>query len=231
MSTILQEPAGAIGAALFGAARQGVLRIVYSHVEQRFYQRQLIRMLGLGSGAVQRELSNLTRAGIITRTVEGRQTYFQANHESPIFEELRALVRKTFGVAAVLRDALQPLAGNVRIAFIFGSVAAGREKAGSDIDLMVVGDHASLDEVVSALADSELTTGREINPSVYPTAEFCRKLAAGHHFLTSVMTGPKIFLIGSESELTGLAQIRMAPRASNQQGGNRRSAGRGRAGS
>src|SRR5262245_50509075 len=105
-----------IAAALFGAVRQGVLALLYGHPYQRFYQRQIVRELGLGSGAVQRELVRLTRSGILTRNVEGRQTYFQANGDSPIFDELRSLIRKTFGVSGVLQAALLPIAGRVRLA-------------------------------------------------------------------------------------------------------------------
>jgi len=171
-----------IGAALFGAARQAVLRILYGHADRRFYRRQLIRLLGVGNGAVQRELARLTQTGILTRTVEGRQTYFQANSQCPVFAEIRDLSRKTFGVADVLREALQPLTGSVRLAFVYGSVAAGTEKSDSDIDVMAVGDLLSLDEVVTALAPAQSSLGREVNPSVYETGEFCRRLAEGKHF-------------------------------------------------
>jgi predicted nucleotidyltransferase len=217
-----------IGGALFGTTRQAVLRMLFGHPERRFYQRQLIRMLSAGTGAVQRELATLVEAGIVTRTVEGRQTYFQANADSPVFAELRALIRKTFGVVEVLRDALQPLTGSIRLALIYGSVAAGSEKAGSDIDLLVVGDQISLSDVVSALSEAQQLTGREVNPSVYSSAEFRRKLTEGQHFLTSVVRGPKLFLIGSEGELTRLAQVRMAEGTSVEPRGNRRSVRRRR---
>ena len=222
------QPLDGIGGALFGTTRQAVLRALFGHAERRFYQRQLIRMLGAGTGAVQRELATLVEAGIVTRTVEGRQTYFQVNADSPVFAELRALIRKTFGVVEVLRNALQPLTSSIRLAFIYGSVAAGNEKAGSDIDLLVVGDQISLDDVVSALSEAQQLTGREVNPSVYPSAEFRRKLTEGQHFLTRVIRGPKLFLMGSESELTRLAQVRLAQGARAEPRGDRRSVHRRR---
>jgi predicted nucleotidyltransferase len=217
-----------IGGAIFGTTRQAVLRTLFGRPERRFYQRQLIRMLGAGTGAVQRELATLVEAGIVTRTVEGRQTYFQANPDSPVFAELRALIRKTFGVVEILRNALQPLTGSIRLAFIYGSVATGSEKAGSDIDLLVVGEMISLDDVVSALSEAQQLTGREVNPSVYLSAEFRRKLTEGQHFLVRVIRGPKLFLIGSEGELTRLAQVRMAEGTSVEPRGNRRSVRRRR---
>src|SRR6202163_1281694 len=114
-------------ARLFGATRQAVLSLFFSHPDQRYYQRQVIRTIGLGSGAVQRDLQHLTSAGVLTRTVEGRQTYYQANPKSPVFSELRSLIRKTFGVAEVLRISLEKLAPQITVAFVYGSVARGSE--------------------------------------------------------------------------------------------------------
>jgi predicted nucleotidyltransferase len=212
----------AVGPSLFGAARRAALRILFGQSERRFYFRQIVRAAGLGTGGVQRELAQLRVAGIVTRTTEGVQTYYQANRECPIFEELRGIVRKTFGVAEVLRAALEPYADGIDVAFIYGSVASGSETSASDIDVMVVGSRVSLDDAVAAFADAQRDLGREINPSVYSTAEFCRKLAAGQHFLTSVVGGAKVFLIGDDSELARLDGTRVAQAAQDKPGGNRR---------
>jgi hypothetical protein len=198
-----------------------VLALLFGHADKRFYQRQIIQMLGLGSGSVQRELAQMTRVGILTRTTEGRQTYFQANRECPIFDEIRGLVRKTFGIAAVLKDAFAPLASRIRIAFIYGSVAAGTETGASDVDLMVIGD-VSTAEIVSAIGGAQHKLGREVNPSIYPAPEFCRKLSEGRHFITSVVNGTKIFLIGDERQLKELAHVRVVEGAQDKPSGNRR---------
>jgi predicted nucleotidyltransferase len=223
MGSRTSAPIDPIGAALFGAIRQAVLRLFFGHTDRRFYQRQIIRMIGLGSGAVQRELEQLTRAGILTRTVEGRQTYYQANRQCPIFKELHSLVRKTFGIAQVLQGGLRSVSGKIQLAFIYGSTAVGRETTASDIDLMVVGESVSTHDVVEALAEAQRDLGREVNPSVYGTQEFYRKLAEGQHFLSSVAAGPKIFLIGDENELTRLAQARLAQGAQDEPARSRRS--------
>ena len=216
-----REP-DAVGAALFSATRQAVLRLLFGHAGERFYQRQIIRIVSLGSGAVQRDLQQLTAAGILVRTVEGRQTYYQANRACPVFDELHGLIRKTSGVAHVLKDGLAALAGKIQLAFIYGSLATGGETAASDVDVMVVGEGISLQDVVSAFTEAQRELRREVNPSVYRTEEFCRKLAGGHHFLSSVVAGPKIFLIGDEGELTRLAQVRMAQGAQDKPAGDRR---------
>jgi predicted nucleotidyltransferase len=226
MGIIVLEMGTTIGAALFSATRQAVLRLLIGHAGERFYQRQIIRIAGLGSGAVQRDLQQLTGAGILVRTVEGRQTYYQANRACPVFDELHGLIRKTFGAAQVLKDGLAALAGKIQFAFIYGSVASGGETAASDVDIMVVGERISLQDVVSALTEAQRELGREVNPSVYRTEEFCRKLAGGHQFISSVVAGPKIFLIGDEGELTRVAQIRMAQGAQDEPAGDRRPARR-----
>jgi predicted nucleotidyltransferase len=145
-----------------------------------------------------------------------------------VFAELRGLIRKTFGVAQVLREALKPLARQIRIAFVYGSIAEGSETANSDIDVMVIADIPSLGAVVSAFAEAQRELRREVNPSIYGVDEFCRKLAAGHHFLSSVIKAAKIFLIGDEGEFSALVQERMAQTAQVKLAGDRRSARRGR---
>jgi predicted nucleotidyltransferase len=212
-----------VGEILFGQTRQQILALLFGHPGERFYQRRIIKAAGLGSGTVQRDLERLSRSGVITRSVEGRQVYFQANRECPVFAELHGIVRKTFGVAQALKEALACIADRISVAFIFGSVAMGTETSMSDVDVFVVGDNLSLSDVVSAIAEAQRELGREINPSLYPTREFCRKLAEGQHFITNVVAGQKIFLIGDERELKRLAQIRVAQRAQNKPARNRRS--------
>jgi predicted nucleotidyltransferase len=190
---------------LFGKTRQALLALLYARADEEHLQESLIRLAGLGRGTVQRELEFLARAGVVRRTVRGRQVYFQANPESPIYAELRGLVMKTAGAGDALRAALAPLSGRIRVAFIYGSVAKGAERRGSDVDVMVIGD-VSFAEASEALARAQKAIGREINPSVYAPADFRAKLAAKHHYLRSVLNGEKIFLIGDGRELARLAK-------------------------
>ena len=194
-----------ISPSLFGKTRQALLALLYTRPDEEHLQESLIQLAGLGRGAVQRELEFLARAGVVRRVVRGRQVYFRANADSPIFAELRGLVVKTVGAADVLRGALAPLQGRIRVAFVYGSVAAGAERRGSDVDVMVIGE-ASFAEVSWALAGAQKTLGREVNPSVYAPADFRAKVAAKHHFLSSVLKGEKLFLIGDDRELARLAK-------------------------
>ena len=190
---------------LFGRTRQALLALLFSRADEEHLQESLIQLAGLGRGTVQRELEFLARAGIVRRTVRGRQVYFQANAQSPIYTELRGLVVKTSGVADVLRGALAQLSGRISVAFIYGSVAKGAERRGSDVDVMVIGD-VTFTEASEALGRAQKTIGREVNPSVYTTADFRTKLKAKHHFLRTVLGADKIFLIGDDDELERLAK-------------------------
>jgi len=216
------------GATLFGKTRRQLLGWLYGHPDERFYLRQLVRQTGAAQGGVQRELRLLAHAGLVTRTVDGRQVYFQANRESPVFRELQELLLKTVGAADVIRQALALIAPSIEVAFILGSAAKGTIRAASDIDLLVVGN-VSFNDVVSALADAQQRLGRDVNPAVYPPAEFAKKVRGGHHFLTTVLREPKIFIIGTDHELGGLAEKRVAHRPPNQRSRNRRPPRRRRA--
>jgi predicted nucleotidyltransferase len=194
---------------LLGKTRRSILSILYGHADETFYLRQLVRVAGGGTGAVQRELKALTDAGIILRLVKGRQVYYQANARCAVYPELKSLVMKTAGMGDALKIALVPLAERIQLAFIYGSVAHGGESRDSDVDLFVVGD-VTLAELVEALGPVQLTLNREINPTVYPVDEFRARQEAGHHFIKTVLEGSKVFLIGEENDLAKLAQQRLA---------------------
>ncbi len=190
---------------LFGKTRQAVLALLYGRADSSFYTKQILDAVKIGRGTVQRELKNLTDTGIIIREVQGRQVYYRANAQCPIFNELMSIVRKTFGIADVIRQSLATVADKIRAAFIFGSIASGTEDKASDIDVMVVGD-ISFGDIVSLLSSAEEKLRREINSVVYPVAEFKKKVKDDHHFVKTVLEGEKIFLIGDEGELRRLVK-------------------------
>jgi DNA-binding transcriptional ArsR family regulator len=186
--------------ALLPQTRQGILAALLIQPEKAWYASELARRIGVPSSSLQRELQSLTRAGILKTHRQGRMAYFRADLDSPIFPDLRGLLLKTAGLVDVLAAALKPLAAKLRLVFIYGSIASGREKSDSDIDLMVVGS-ASPAELALPLRQARDLLGRAINPTVYTTAEFGRKRAAKDHFLTQVLDKPKLFVLGNSREL------------------------------
>jgi uncharacterized protein len=189
---------------LFGQTRQAVLGFLYSQPDKPFYLRELARHAGTGLGAVQREVGKLAEAGILQRSVRGNQVFYQANRDNPIFQELKSIISKTAGTHDILREALFPLRERIRVAFVYGSVARHEERANSDVDLMVVGE-VPFTEIVAVTTPMQERLGREINPTVYPLAEFQSKLKARNHFLKTILRQKKLFILGDENELTGLA--------------------------
>jgi len=189
---------------LFPEVRKEVLALLLTSPQQSWHLRDIARKTGFALGTVQRELAGLAQAEIVLKRKDGNRMYYQANRSCPIFPELSGLLRKTAGLADILKEALKPLSKKIRAAFVYGSFAANSLKAGSDVDLMVIGS-CGFGEVVAAVGKTQDKLGREINPSVYPADEFRKKTAAGHHFLKTVLAGPKIFLVGDENELEKLA--------------------------
>jgi len=216
-----------LGNLLFGKTRQAILGLLFTHPDESYHLRLMVRLSGAGLGPAQRELGKLTAAGLVRREQRGRQVSYQANRQSPIFEELRGLVIKTAGLVDVLRQVLEPLGRRIRAAFIFGSFARGEESAASDIDVMVVGDLAML-ELGKALAGAQRRLGREVNVTIYPPQEMAKKLAARHHFVTQVVKGRKIFLMGDEHDLAGMAEEWVGSDSSHKLRRNRQPAGSGR---
>jgi len=201
--------ASPIATALFGDTRRTLLALLFGHPDQAWHVRQIIRLVGAGHGAVQRELQRLTLAGILVRRVAGQQVYYQVDQNCSIFAELRSLVVKTVGVADVLRAALATLSDRITVAFIYGSVARGDLKSGSDVDVMVVG-HVTFADVVLALRPTQDTLGREVNPSVYSVDEFRQRAATGDHFLNSIVNEPMMFLLGGQDDIEAMAGPQVA---------------------
>ena len=187
--------------ALFSATQQRVLALLFGQPGRSFFTNELIGLVGAGSGAVQREVKRLVESGLVTVTRLGSQKHYQANPAAPIYEELRGIVTKTLGLAEVLRGALVPLGETVRLALVYGSVAKRSDTAHSDIDLLIVSDALTLEQIYTALTPVEQQLGRRVSPTLYSVAEFRRRRASGNPFLTKVLTGETIRLTEDDDDL------------------------------
>ena len=186
--------------ALFTTTQQRVLALLFGQPSRSFFASELIGLTASGSGAVQRELKRLVSSGLLTVRRIGKQKHYQANPDSPVFAELRGLVLKTVAMVEPIRQALEPLANQIALAVIYGSVAKGADTAASDIDLLIVADQLTLEDVYSALAPVEKDLDRKISPALYTSKEFADRKAAGNAFLTGVLAGEHLVLIGTEDE-------------------------------
>ena len=194
-----------IADALFSKARRSVLALLFGQPDKAFYIREIVAAAGTGASQVQKELDQLTRAGLLIRERRANQVYFRVNPDAPVFAELSGLVAKTFGIADVVRAALMPLHDAIDVAFIYGSVARGEHHAASDIDVFLVGK-ILLSQLALPLSEAEKKLGREVSTTIFDSKEFANKRKKRDHFVTKVLDGPKIFLLGDESHLKGLRE-------------------------
>jgi len=189
-----------LGNALFTITQQKVLGLLYGQPEKSFYTKEIIRLSGMGVATIKRELDRMLKAGLLSMRKIGNQHHYQANSGCPIYSELLGIVKKTFGTMDVVNLALSPLAHHIDWAFIFGSVASGKENAESDIDLMVIGN-VSFSDVVSALYTAQEKLGREINPKIYQQKEWIQMLNNKDAFIKEVLAKPTMDVIGNGHEL------------------------------
>lgn len=197
----LSPSASGLADALFSTTRQKVLAYLFGHPDRSYYASELIALAGSGSGAVQRELSRLVHCGLVTMNRIGKQTHYQANTESPLFEELCSIVDKTVGLVGPIQSALAPLQNDINAAFIYGSVAKHMDHAGSDVDVMIISETLTYADTHSALETATSRILRTVNPSLYSHAEFSRLLQDDNAFIRRVMEQPKLWIIGSEDDL------------------------------
>lgn len=187
-----------LGDALFTTTQQRLLGLLYGHPERSYYTNEIARWAQVGKGSLTRELARLQGAGIINVKPVGNQTHYQANPNCPIYNELVAIVRKTFGITDHLRAELAPFSSRLQWAFIYGSIAKDSAHISSDIDLMLIGDGLSYSEVMERMILLEARLGRTINPTLYTIADWQAKLDAGNSFVQRVSQQPKIHIMGSD---------------------------------
>jgi len=194
-------PAG-LADALFSPVQQRVLGLLFGQPKRRFQSGELIRLAGSGTGAAHRVLTRLASVGLVTVTRMGNQKYYEANRSSPVFHELHRLIVKTVGLVEPLREALKPKAARIHAAFVYGSVAKGTDKAGSDIDLMIISDDLTYPDLFKTLARAEAALARPVNPNVMTRKEWRAKRAKHDSFAARIAAGPRLFLLGSDDDLS-----------------------------
>ncbi len=197
---MMSEPVS-LSNALFSKVQQRVLSLIFGHPERSFYGAEIIRSVRSGSGAVERELSRLQSSGLVSVERVGNQKHYRANKDSPIFAELRSLIAKTAGLAEPIRQSLEPYAGTIKTAFVYGSVAKGTDTARSDIDLMVIGDGLNYSDLYTAAQQAEAQLRRKINPLFLSPQDWQRKTSDTGSVVNKISMSPKIFILGSEKDL------------------------------
>ncbi len=202
MGTKKAEGSPGLAGALFTPVQQRVLGLLFGQPSRRFQSAELIRLARGGTGAVHRQLARLEAADWVTVSRVGNQKHYQANRECTAFEELRGLIAKTIGLVEPIRQAVAPLAERIDVAFIYGSIAKGTDRAGSDIDFMVLSDNIDYADLFSALKEVESVLGRTVNPYVMSGREWRQKRARRDSFAARVAAQPRLFVKGTDDDLT-----------------------------
>lgn len=185
---------------LFGTYRQRALAQLLLHPENTYHVRELARLTGTTPGTLHKELARLAEVGLLLREKQGNQVRYQANRACPVFPELAGLFRKTCGLVDVVAEALRCLHPVPELALIFGSLARGDENAGSDVDLLLIGE-CSFGAAVKALHPAQETLQREINPVLYTATEFARRIGHKESFVLNILANPTLFVIGTPHDL------------------------------
>lgn len=190
-----------LGTVITSKARRAILARAYLAPSQEHHLRELVRLTGFAPRTVQKEVDQLVKSGLLVERRSGNRRYLRAQETHPLFRPLREILMKTEGLVPVLARALRQQ--GVELALVFGSFAAGTPKPESDVDLLVVG-RLGLREAVRRLASARDTLGREINPVVWTREELERRRSRHDPFASRVLNGPRLMVIGEESDLTGL---------------------------
>lgn len=193
-----------IAQALFSPAQQKLLALLFVRVNEGFHLNEIMRLTGLGSASAQRELRRLHDAGLITSERIGNVRRFWPNKESLVYPELSGLVQKTFGLVGILHSTLAPMARQLQVAFVYGVNARGQDVAGSNIELLLIGDDTNYGDLLTRLAPGERMLKRKINPNLYSVADYQRRVREQQPFLMQVLQQPKIFVIGDDQVLKNI---------------------------
>lgn len=200
--TYMPMPQTGLANALFSGVQQRLLGLLFGQPDKSFYLSEIVRLLHSGTGAVDRELNRLEHSGLVSVQRIGNQKHYQANEQSPIYAELRGIIQKTVGLHDPLKQALLPFVDQIAFAFVYGSVAKGTDSARSDIDLMIVGEGISYSDVYEKVQTAESIVGRAVNPTIVEMKDWRKRIAGKSSFVEKVIDQPKIFIVGSEADLS-----------------------------
>ena len=179
--------------------RQDLLALFFTNPSQKYYLRELQRMLGYSAGNIRRELLRFQSDNLFSTQKTANLLYYSVNTEHPLFEELKSIIAKTVGVEGSLRKSLSAIK-RIKISFIYGSFASKSQKAASDIDIMIIGD-PEISDLNEEIARLEKKLKREINITLYSLEEYKAKKKSKSGFILDLLKNPKIILTGKEDDL------------------------------
>jgi uncharacterized protein len=180
-----------------------VLCLFLTRPNTRYYQREIADVTGHSLLQVQHALERIKQTDLIACQKSGNRLYYQAKRGHPAFTDLQQAFLKTDALAYLLKVALEPLKDQLKLSFVFGSLAKGSATAESDIDLFLMGD-MGLRAVSDAMMEVTDTLKREFNPVIMSEADYKQRFLEHDCFALELMDTPKIWLKGTQDELRAM---------------------------
>lgn len=194
-------PSLGIAQSLFSEVQLKVLALLFGQPNRKFQMSELISLANSGVGAVHRIIMRLVKSGLVNEDIVGRTKFYNANTESPVFQEIYGIVIKTVALTIPLQSALTPYMNSICFAFIYGSIARGTDNASSDIDIMIIGEELRYSDILNAIQPVESKIKRTISVKILTLKEWKNKVKEHNPFITRVLDQPKTFLKGSEHDV------------------------------
>ncbi len=194
-------PSMGIAQSLFSEVKLKVLALLFGQPNRTFQMSEILSLINSGVGAVHRIIVRLAKSGLVNEKLIGRTKFYQANSESPVFQEIYGIVIKTVALTIPLQSALTPYMNSIYSAFIYGSIARGTDNASSDIDIMIIGEELRYTDILNAIQPVESGVKRAINVKILTSKEWKSKVEGENPFIVRVLNQPKIFLKGSEHDV------------------------------
>ncbi|MFA6171179.1 MAG: nucleotidyltransferase domain-containing protein [Patescibacteria group bacterium] len=181
----------------------------FDHPGAELYLRELARLLKEDASNLARELNKLEKKGTFASEFKGKQKYFKLNKNYPLYRELKNIIAKSVGIESALEKAVKNLDG-VLCAFIYGSRARSEDKAGSDIDLFLIGADINKRDLLEKISLIEKKIGREINYRIFSPRDLEKEIEKGNSFIENVVKSKKIFIKGDEKNFRKFSQSRFS---------------------
>jgi len=182
--------------------RGEILELFFKNSDREFYFREIAASLNKEPGAIQNYLNSLVKQNILQDERKGNMRFFKLNKNHPIYEEIKSIISKTIGIEYKLKELVSVLS-KVEYAFIFGSIAKGKEYGDSDIDLLLIGE-VNQDFLVEKISKLQSELSREINYQIYTKDEVIKKLTERNEFFKNIFSEPIIHLKGDPDDFRKL---------------------------
>ena len=174
-----------------------ILNLMFSNPDKRYYLAEAAKILGKESANYQRYIEKMISDGILCEERIGNMRFFWLNKDYQLYNEIKAMVSKTIGIEAQLREIIEKI-DTIETAFIFGSFATDKFNSGSDIDLFIIGE-VNEDNFIEEITKLETKISRDINYHIYKKQELVEKFA-NNSFINNIFSNKMILLKGNLDE-------------------------------